>query len=361
MFPANVNGARLNVVMRIIGMFKGLIPKLFRWGLISRWLIALCLWAASMEVTYSILSPWPIMGAINSLVVGLCLVVLLVRIAERFSPGKPIWMITRPLLHAADVVALAFIVCGVWLYLNGVLSPLRSTRQIAEIASVAEDQIRVGEWWPAGRLTLKMHDADRSSRYVFVNHKCLERILEGEVVAVWVYEGAFGLPWVDVRTIVPDHRATSETLASSDLGDSVITKTDIKYDIGDQRMKQAYEKAKRYFALEPEDFYLAMALAGGANRGGNPALALQTLEPFVSKFHNYKLYTQFGFYLRVKGDMTRSIDYLKAAVGMDPNNGEAYYLLGYTYKDAGLRDEARLAFTRLAELTPQYAYLLNNL
>ncbi len=49
---------------------------------------------------------------------------------------------------------------------------------------------------------------------------------------------------------------------------------------------------------------------------------------------------------------------MKAAVGIDPDESEAYYMLGYALKNQGQREESMAAFTKLVQLQPHYAYLL---
>jgi Tetratricopeptide repeat len=344
--------------MKLLGMLRNLIPNLFRWGIISRWLVALCLWASSIQLAHPMLSPWPFMGAVTTAVVVLCLLVLTVRLAERVSPNRQIWMMVRPFLHVGDFIALAYIVCGVGLYLNGILTTSPPEKRFGEVLTVKEEPIQFGVWGPAGYFEIAVQEPDLPPQYLFVDAKAFQRVLPGQGISMVSYEGGLGLRWVDQNTILPDYKKTAVALTTKGIKDPIFLKRSISDDLSGQRFQQAYRKAQEYFDQEPGDISLAQDLASGAFRAGQPALGVKILEPFVSKHYNYKLYCSFGALLRDAGDVEKGIDYLKAAVGIDPQAADGYYLLGHTYKTLGYRDASRLAFTKLAELQPQYTYLL---
>jgi hypothetical protein len=344
--------------MKIIGTLRGMIPKLFRWGVISRWLIALCFWAVSMQLLYPVLSPWPLFGLINTLVIGLCLLVLVTRLAARFTPEKQIWMVIKPVLNIADVIALAFITCGLAFYLNGVFGEQLAQPQVADIIHISEERTRFGPWWPAGRVKLAMRGSESSERYLVVDDFRLASLLPGATVTVLVHQGAFRIPWVELQGLRIDNQLTVASLVERGIKDQLVTKWAVQNELTAKRFKQAMKLAQGYFEQEPDDFYFAMSLADGAVRDGNSALGVQIMEPFVKRYNSYKLYCSFASFLGRNHETSRSLDYLKAAISMDPDEPEAYYLLGHTFKNQGRREESMAAFTKLVQLQPQYSYLL---
>jgi predicted Zn-dependent protease len=193
-----------------------------------------------------------------------------------------------------------------------------------------------------------------------------------------VYEGRLGVRWVDQYNILPDYKKTVATLMAQGINDPVLIKRTITDELAEHKFEnlyrkaqnfvqkepeaisfeKAYRKAQQYFEKEPEDISLASTLAEAALRVGQPALAVQILEPLVSKHDNYGLYCLLGTWLRDSGDIQKGIEYLKAAARSDPQATDAYYLLGHTYKNVGQKDESRIAFTKLVELEPRYSYLL---
>ena len=344
--------------MKPLGLAKKLIPNLFRWGIISRWLIALCVWASSIQLAHPVLSPWAFTGTVTTIVVALCLLVLAVRLAERFSPNRQIWMIVRPFLHVGDFIALAYIVFGVGLYLNGILTTSPPQKHFAEVLTATGEPIQLGPWGPAGHFQIVVQDTDASPQFLFVDAEAFQRILPSQGISIVIYEGGLGVRWVDQNTILPDYKKTMATLMAQGINDPILIKRTITDDLAEHNFQKAYRKAQQYFKVEPEDIFLASSLARAAFHAGQPALGVQILEPFVSTHENYKLYCSFGALLRDSGDIQKGIDYLKAATRIDPDAAEAYYLLGHTYKNVGQKDESRAAFTRLVELEPRYSYLL---
>lgn len=342
--------------MKMLSWFGKLIPNLFRWGIISRWLIALCLWVSSIQLTYPILSPWSLMGTITATVVGLCLLVLVIRIAERVSPNRQIWMMVRPLLHVGDLAALAYIVCGVGLYLNGILATAPPQKHFAEVLTAAEEPVRLGPWGPAGHFQIMVQGAEASPQFVFVDAKVFQRILPGQGISLVMYEGAFGVSWVD--EIVPDYKKTLATLVANGHNDSMLRKQTMMYDLAERRFQLVSRNAQQYLKEEPGDISFAINLAGSIGQLGQRALAVQILEPIANRHVNYKLYCMFGALIRDAGDIPKGVDYFKAATRIDPQATEAYYLLGHTYKQIGQKDESRIAFTKLVELEPRYSNLL---
>jgi hypothetical protein len=267
-------------------------------------------------------------------------------------------MMIKPILNIADVIALVFITCGLAIYLNGVFGEPLTQPQYAEVIHITEEPTRLGPWWPAGRIKLAMRGSESSERYMFVDDVRLQTLLPGGAVTLFVHQGAFGVPWVELKATRPDYSTTVTRLVERGMKDPLVIKWAIQKELGGKRFKQAMKLAQGYFEQEPEDFYFAMSLAGGAVRDGNSALAVQIMEPFVSRYHSYKLYCSFADFLRANHETIRSLDYMKAAVGIDPDESEAYYLLGYALKNQGQREESMAAFTKLVQLQPQYAYLL---
>ncbi len=344
--------------MKLLGLFRKLIPNLFRWGIISRWLLALCVWASSIQLAHPVLSPWPLTGTITTIVVGLCLLVLAVRLAERFSPNRQIWMIVRPFLHVGDFIALVYIVFGVGLYLNGILTTSPPQKHFAEVLTATEEPIRLGPWGPAGHFQIVVQDADASPQFLFVDAMTFERALPGQGISIVIYEGGLGVRWVDQNAMLPDYKKTMATIMAQGINDPMLMKRTILDDLAEHQFQKAHRKAQQYFKGEPEDFSFASSLAWATFRAGQPALGVQILEPLVSTHDNYKLYCSFGALVRDAGDTQRGLDYFKAATRIDPHATEAYYLLGHTYKNVGQQEESRAAFTRLVELEPRYSYLL---
>ena len=293
--------------MKLLGLFKKLIPNLFRWGIISRWLIALCVWASSIQLAHPVLSPWPFTGTISTIVVALCLFVLAVRLMERFSPQRQIWMIVRPFLHVGDFIALAYIVFGTVLYLNGILTTSPPQKHFAEVLTATEEPVQLGSWGPAGHFQILVQDADASSQFLFVDAKAFQRILPGQGVSLVIYEGGLGVRWVDQNTILPDYKKTVATLMAQGNNDPILIKRTIIDDLAENRFQKAHRKAQEYFKDEPEDISFASELAWAAFRAGQPALGVQILEPLVSKHENYKLYCSFGALVRDAGDTQRGL------------------------------------------------------
>ena len=129
---------------------------------------------------------------------------------------------------------------------------------------------------------------------MFVDDVRLQTLLPGGAVTLFVHQGAFGVPWVELKAMRPDYSTTVTRLVERGMKDPLVIKWAIQKELGGKRFKQAMKLAQGYFEQEPEDFYFAMSLAGGAVRDGNPALAVQIMEPFVSRYHSYKLYCSFA-------------------------------------------------------------------
>lgn len=344
--------------MKLVGILRNMLPNLFRWGVISRWLIALCLWAISMQTLYPVLTPWPLYGAINTAVVSLCLLVLLTRLVARFSPGRQIWPLIAPVLNLVDVAALVFITGGVALYLNGVFGEPMSEPQYADVVAVSEHSTRLGSWWPAGRVQLVLRDQESSERFLIIDDLRLNTLLPGVAVPLLVHQGAFGIPWVELKSIHPDAQAMVTGLTARGIDDPLIVKWAIRQELREKRFDQAMKLAAGYFEQEPDDFYFAASLADAAVQNGKPAVGVQILEPFVKKYYNYQLYCSFASVLGRNQETVRSVDYMKAAAGIDPDGSDAYYMLGYAYKMQGQKELALATYTRLVQLQPHYAYLL---
>ncbi len=346
--------------MNISTAIRSLIPKLFRWGLISRWLIALCLWAASIQMEYPVVGMWDAVGSITVLVLALCMLVLILRFAARLSPQNRILEICRPLFHLADVVALLFILGCVGLYLNGSLDQSPPEQVKVTILAVMEEPLRLGSWLGAGQTRVRLHTPNSSERTIQLNGRMLNILLPDQVFAIPVHSGFLGFPWTELNGFSHDAPGTLALIQDKTPEDLVLRKRRIGHALNGPQSASGYAEAMRYLQEEDDDLDFALTIAGHAGDPirGRSDLAIQILKPLIAKHRNYKLYCGFASHLNKVGNTEMSLRYLTAAVEMSPTETEAYYMLGHIFLKAGRREESVAAFKKLIEISPSQEALV---
>lgn len=300
---------------------------------------------------------WDSIGIINALVIVLCLLVLGIRLAARFSPQKRLWDLLLPFLHLSDGIALLFIVGCLGLFLNGSLDQSSPQQIKITVLAVEEEPFRPSRWWPAGHAKILVQILDVTEETIQLNGRLLNTVLPNQVFSISIHEGFLGMRWVELNSFHSDRKATLKLLADHAKDDPLIQKWKILDALNATRLNEAFDEAVHYLDQEDNDLDFAITIAwhAGGPAVGRPEIAVKLLEPLVAKHRNYKLYCSYASYLTKTGHLDKSIQYLTAATAIDPNESDAYYMLGHTYRKAGRRDESLAAFRKFIQLNPSHA------
>jgi tetratricopeptide (TPR) repeat protein len=165
-----------------------------------------------------------------------------------------------------------------------------------------------------------------------------------------VRSGAVGLPWV-VRIERDDEQywkmVLTELPTSAEAWKRLIT-----FYLTHHRVKDAAQAAQRYVELRPDDHEYICDIAGMIAVGGLQKQARALLEPLVAGHPNYWVNNVLAFLLHKQGDDTQSVKLYQAAIKMEPENAQAYFELGYAYKDMGRPEEAIAMFKKVLQYRP---------
>lgn len=327
----------------------------FSWITISRWLIALCLWATSTQVTYATLDSLSFVGWINVGVLSLCALALLVRV---FVPTAVItdYRLLRHSLLASDAVAITFICWGVFTNINGVLDSSEPEKQSAIVVEIIEEPLSLGWFHPAGRAALATRNAPSDLHYVALRNNAFANLLVGQELTFTQYNGLLGLPWI--TDVFINHEAVPRDLLTSE--DPIVRK-DIalallhgkEWNEGQEAVRYYYEHY--YEMASPEDDRFIHNVTDIFLKGNETHRAAAFLKSLIPIRPSYELYLSYGTILQQIGDRGGAIESYRAATGLHPQPILALYSLGYTLKAAGQFEEATAAFNRLLELAPQYS------
>lgn len=337
-------------------MFKrlldALVSKLFDWGFISKWLIALCLWAIAMQAIYPIANPVSFMAWINIGILVLCLFVLLIRLLARHWPEKPALTRFRPILIYGDILALVFIGYGLLLYLNGTLDTSQPSRQSSEVLALIEEPFHIGKWGHPTYVGLRFWKNPSNEEYVWVRQDKPEHLLLGQLIFADVCPGVLGIPWIsNIETDQEGLRRKAWRMAPDD---PQIVKFVIANDLIQKRWQEVLAGSEKYLQENPGDSQFAVMTADGLSRMGRSKEAVSLLEHLVAQRANYKVYLALAGHLRSAGNLAREAEFLQTALKMDPDNFEGYYMLAYALKDLGRDEEALVAFERMLAISPGY-------
>ncbi|MGD0058949.1 MAG: tetratricopeptide repeat protein [Verrucomicrobiia bacterium] len=118
---------------------------------------------------------------------------------------------------------------------------------------------------------------------------------------------------------------------------------------------QAVTSLNQTLSLAPNFAEATVLLAGIEMRTGEVGAAIASLKPLVEKRPQF---VQAQFLLadgyRARGDFESAIEIYRAMEELAPKNPDAPFLMGMTFLQEKKRDEARAAFGRAVELSPDY-------
>jgi superkiller protein 3 len=116
--------------------------------------------------------------------------------------------------------------------------------------------------------------------------------------------------------------------------------------------KEAAHAAQRYVELRPDDYEYICDVAGGLAVGGLKKEARALLEPLADGHPDYWLYDVLAFLYHKLGDNVESVKLYQAAIQLQPENPQAYFELGYAYKDMGRSEDAVAMFKKVLQYRP---------
>lgn len=328
---------------------RSLWKRWFSWITISRWLIALCFWAASTQVTYPTLDSLSFVGWINISVLSLCTLALLLRIFIPATVLNEYKSLSHSLL-ASDAVAITFISWGVLININGVLDSSEPERRYATVVEVIEEPLSLNWFYPAGRAALASRHASNDLRFVALRNNNFSNLLTGQEITFTQYEGLLGLPWItDVsvnHNAVPQDLLTSEDpIVRKDIALAKLHGTELEHEL----------KHSQHYALEfTEDVDFMLAVTDVLLKRNQAHRAVAFLKPLISIRPNYELHVRYGELLQQIGDRSSALEIYQVATTLNPKPSAALYHLGYSLKAAGRFEEATIAFIKLLEIEPGY-------
>jgi hypothetical protein len=358
---------------------RALWAKLFSWPVISHCLLILCLWALSAQVAYPTLDASMVMGWLNALILGLCVVVWALRLFLRPQATTESHLLRRSFV-VVDVLVLLLIVYGVLLHLNGMLDSSAPETSSAVITEVVEDPFspswllpagrsvltssgpsvviteiltnpRSPLWYfPAGRARITTSKGSEPPSYIALPRSTLAYLLIGQEVIFTQYQGFLGIRWitelhVDYQSVPQDLQTATDPIIKKDVTLSALHK---------QQWDRGLEGARQYASEEPEDIDFLFAVTEVLLKYGQAKPAVEFLQPIAETRPTYRMYYRYADVLYAMGDRDGSINALYRAVTMEAKPIEALYQLGYRLKGVGRVQEATRAFEALLAIQPGY-------
>jgi len=372
-----------------MGRLRALWAKVFNWPFIGHCLLILCLWALSAQAAYPTIDSSMVIGWVNALILGLCVVVWLLRLFLPPHATTESHLLRRSFL-VVDVLVLLLVTYGVLLHLNGMLDSSAPETSSAVITEVVEDPFspswllpagrsvltssgpsvviteiltnpRSPLWYfPAGRALITTPKGSERLSYIALPRSTLAYLLVGQEVIFTQYQGFLGIRWitelhVDYQSVPQDLQTSTDPIIRKDVTLSALHK---------QQWDRGLEDARQYASEEPEDIDFLFAVTDPLLKYGQAKAAVEFLKPIAETRPSYRVYYRYADVLYVMGDREASINALYRAVTMEAKPIEALYQLGYRLRGVGRVAEATRAFEALLAIQPGYPgveYVLNEL
>ena len=123
----------------------------------------------------------------------------------------------------------------------------------------------------------------------------------------------------------------------------------------EKRRGDALQIAAKIHAKYPEDVRAAMNLAGAELSKGNTAGAVKVYQELLANDpNNPDAYNQIGYYYAYRGEIDRSLEYLKKYQFMLPESANPYDSLGEVLAYSGRYDEAMANLQKALQMKPDF-------
>jgi tetratricopeptide (TPR) repeat protein len=129
--------------------------------------------------------------------------------------------------------------------------------------------------------------------------------------------------------------------------------------------RKEFEKALEWFdklqATYPREAGIGKDLAVRLIDSRRYEQAAHVLEKLLEAERDYEALYLLGCTLARAGKKAEAERYLQEAAGLDPSDFRAFQSLGYLYRDAGKKEEAKASWTRVLELFPNFVEAKKNI
>lgn len=343
MILASIQGAIGNVAHRIWS------PRAWRYGA----LLGLVLWGCCVQLDYR--RPGASPALLSWLGTGLSVLSFLFLVNYfygRRTAGDPFHKTVRWIERGAMLIMGAFVVYSAVLYVNGRFDQSPIVEQRADILAITRTNLPGGLFGQASVAMIRPVDSSELSQAIILTGREPSVLWPGEPVLVHLRAGALGLPWV-TRIEKDDEQYWRGVLVQLPEA-SEVWKQLVGFYFKHHRPKEAALAAQRYFQLRPDDGDYACAIAGTLAVHGLHVEAHALLEPFVTRKPDYWTYDVMAAIFHKLGDDVQAERLFLAAIALDPENAQAYFELGYAYKDMKRYEDAVAMFKKALQYRPLF-------
>lgn len=316
-------------------------------------MLVLMWWACCVQLDYR--RPGMTTAWFSWLGTGLSLVsfVLLVNAfyGRRFA-GDKFHQSVRWIDRGAMLVMGIFVAYSAVLYMNARFDQSTPVEQHAEIVSITRTNLPGGLFGQASLATIRSSDSPAVVQTVMLTGQEPSLLWPSEPVLVHLRAGALGLIWVTRIEQDEEHYWRGVIRELPDAAEA--WKQLVGFYFSHHRAKDAAQAAQQYFALRLDDADYACAIAGTLSVHGLHQEARALLLPFVAHKGTYWTYDVMGAVFHKLGDDAQAEGLFKAAIALDPENAQAYFELGYAYKDMGRYEDAIAMFRKALQYRPVF-------
>ena len=264
--------------------------------------------------------------------------------------GDRVHQTFRWIHRTALVCMVLFIAYSAVLYVNGRFDQSVPSEQRAEILTIARTNLPGGIFGPVSMARLRFPERPQETDATLLAGTEPSRLWAGEPVLVHRRAGALGLSWVS--RIERDEEQYWKTVLAQMPESADAWKRIIVFYFQHHRPKDAAVAATRYFEIRTDDYEYACDVAGTLAVHGMTQEARALLEPFAEQRPDYWMYDVLASLFHRLGDHGKAMKLFHAAIDLDPENPQAYFELGYLYKDMGRFEEAISMFKKVLEYRP---------
>jgi tetratricopeptide (TPR) repeat protein len=243
-----------------------------------------------------------------------------------------------------------FVTYSAVLYVNGRFDESAPVEQQAEIVSIAKTSLPDSLFGQASLATIRPMGQPDTAFTLMLAGQEPSLLWPHEPVLVHVRAGSLGLSWV-MRVEQDEEQYWHGVIRELPDAAEAWKKLTWFY-FKHHRAKDAANAAQHYFALRPDDTEYACAIAGTLSVHGLHQEARNLLLPFIEHDGTYWTYDVMGAIFHKLGDDRQAERLFKSAIALDPENAQAYFELGYAYKDMGRYEDAIAMFRKALQYRP---------
>lgn len=321
-------------------------------------MIGICGWSLWVQTQYRLLGDFSLLWLpFASIALGILTAVLwLTRLIGKAAIEAGYQKLFAYVQSGAQLFVVGFFIYSVFLLANAQLDTSTPKRLPSQLLEIKRGRFDIGYSIPYYYAKVAGWKDSDGDKWLLINSVEQERLWFKQAVALRLYGGYFGVPWI--KHIEPDPEKQLRSALAAAPGASALWKELITHYIQNQQWAEAAQASRELLHVYPNQSQFMEYVAGSLLNARAYDEMLGLLEPVIKRSENYQIFICMGFAMAMRNRKPEGLKLLQRATELEPKDYFGYYALANAHFFTGDKAAALPYYEKVLQMRPRYPEVL---